>query len=145
MLTQAEFRSRSILRWLYGTRVGIALIFGTVLGVIVGLAIEAQTLYSATLDHINEFAVLRMLGSSSGYLYRIILTQAVLISVAGFAVGTLFVTLIGRLSQHTALPMVIPPQLILAMLIGSIIVGAASAIAAVVKVVRIDPATLLMR
>ena len=145
VLTQAEFRSRSILRWLYGTRVGIALIFGTVLGVIVGLAIEAQTLYSATLDHINEFAVLRMLGSSSGYLYRIILTQAVLISVAGFAVGTLFVTLIGRLSQHTALPMVIPPQLILAMLIGSIIVGAASAIAAVVKVVRIDPATLLMR
>ncbi len=145
VLTQAEFRSRSIVRWLYGTRVGIALIFGTVLGVIVGMAIEAQTLYSATLDHINEFAVLRMLGSSSSYLYRIILTQAALISLAGFAFGTACVLLVSRLSQHTALPMVIPAELIIATLIGSLVVGAVSAIAAVVKVLRIDPAAVLMR
>jgi putative ABC transport system permease protein len=145
VLTQAEFRSRSIIRWLYGTRVGIALIFGTVLGVIVGMAIEAQTLYSATLDHINEFAVLRMLGSSSSYLHRIILTQAALISLAGFALGTACVLLVSRLSQHTALPMVIPPELIVATLIGSLVVGVVSAIAAVVRVLRIDPAAVLMR
>jgi len=145
VLTQAEFRSRSIIRWLYGTRIGIALIFGTVLGVIVGMAIEAQTLYSATLDHINEFAVLRMLGSSSSYLYRIILMQAVLISLAGFALGMISVLLVARLSQHTALPMVVPPPLILATLVGSLVVGVVSAIAAVVKVLRIDPATILMR
>jgi len=145
VLTKAEFRQRSISHWLFGTRVGIALIFGTILGVIVGMAIEAQTLYSATLDHINEFAVLRMLGSSSSYLYRIILTQAALISVAGFALGTVCVVLISRWSQETALPMVVPLQLSIAMLIGSLAIGAFSAIAAVMKVLRIDPAAVLMR
>ena len=145
ILTKAEFRSRSISRWLYGTRVGIALIFGTTLGVIIGMVIEAQTLYSATLDHINEFAVLRMLGSSSGYLHRIILTQAALISLAGLALGMLCVLLVSCLSQHTALPMVIPRELVMATLIGSLAIGAVSAIAAVVKVLRIDPTVVLMR
>ncbi len=145
VLTKAEFRRRSISHWLFGTKVGISLIFGTVLGVIIGMVIVAQTLYSATLDHINEFAVLRMLGSAASYLYRIILTQAALISIAGFALGTLCVVLISRWSQQTALPMVVPAKLCIAMLIGSLAIGAFSAIAAVVKVLRFDPAIVLMR
>jgi putative ABC transport system permease protein len=145
VLTKAEFRRRSISHWLFGTKVGISLIFGTVLGVIIGMVIVAQTLYSATLDHISEFAVLRMLGSAASYLYRIILTQAALISIAGFALGTLCVVLVSRWSQQTALPMVVPAKLCIAMLIGSLAIGAFSAIAAVVKVVRFDFATVLMR
>jgi putative ABC transport system permease protein len=145
VLTKAEFRRRSISHWLFGTKVGISLIFGTVLGVIIGMVIVAQTLYSATLDHISEFAVLRMLGSAASYLYRIILTQAALISIAGFALGTICVVLVSRWSQQTALPMVVPAKLCIAMLIGSLAIGAFSAIAAVVKVVRFDFATVLMR
>ena len=145
VLTKAEFRRRSISHWLFGTKVGISLIFGTILGVIVGAVILAQTLYSATLDHINEFAVLRMLGSSSSYLTRIILTQAGVISIAGFALGMLCVVLVSRWSQQSPLPMVVPLHLCIAMLIGSLVIGAFSAIAAVVKVLRIDPAAVLMR
>jgi putative ABC transport system permease protein len=145
VLTKAEFRKRSISHWLFGTKVGVALIFGTILGVIVGMAIEAQTLYSATLDHIKEFAILRMFGSSAAYVYRIILTQAALISVAGFALGTVCAMLVSRWSQETALPMVVPLQLCIAMLFGSLAIGAFSAIAAVVKVLRFDPAAVLIR
>lgn len=145
VLTKAEFRQRSISHWLFRTGVGLALIFGTILGVVIGAVIEAQTLYSAALDHIKEFAVLRMLGSSAGYVYRIILVQASLISLAGFAFGALLVALVDRLSQQTALPMVVPPSLVLAMLVVSLAIGAFSTIIAVVKVLRVDPAAVLMR
>ncbi len=145
VLTSAEFRRRSLSHWLFRTGVGVALIFGTILGVVIGAVIEAQTLYSATLDHIKEFAVLRMLGSSAGYIYRIIVAQASLISFAGFALGALCVVLVDRLSQQTALPMVVPPSLFLAMLIASLAIGAFSAIIAVLKVLRVDPAAVLMR
>jgi putative ABC transport system permease protein len=145
VLTSAEFRHRSISHWLFRTGAGIALILGTILGVVVGVVIEAQTLYSATLDHIKEFAVLRMLGSSTSYIYRILLAQAALISLAGFALGTLCVVLVERWSQQTALPMVVPPLLCIAMLVVSLAIGAFSAITAVVKVLRIDPAAILMR
>jgi putative ABC transport system permease protein len=145
VLTSAEFRHRSISHWLFRTGAGIALMLGTILGVVIGVVIEAQTLYSATLDHIKEFAVLRMLGSSTSYIYRILLAQAALISLAGFALGTLCVVLVERWSQQTALPMVVPPLLCIAMLVVSLAIGAFSAITAVVKVLRIDPASILMR
>ena len=54
----------------------MALIGGAILGLIVGTVIVAQTLYSSTKDHLNEFATLRALGSSSGYIHRVILAQA---------------------------------------------------------------------
>jgi len=145
VLTSTEFRRRSISHWMFRTGVGLALIFGTILGVVIGAVIEAQTLYSAALDHIKEFAVLRMLGSSAAYVYRIILVQASLISLAGFTLGALLVALVDRLSQQTALPMVVPPSLFLAMLIVSLAIGAISTIIAVVKVLRVDPAAVLMR
>jgi putative ABC transport system permease protein len=145
VLTGDEFRRRSISHWLFRTGVGLALIFGTILGVVIGAVIEAQTLYSAALDHIKEFAVLRMLGSSAGYVYRIILVQACLISLAGFALGAVLVAIVDRLSQQTALPMVVPPSLFWAMLAVSLAIGAFSTIIAVVKVLRVDPAAVLMR
>jgi|JRHI01.1.fsa_nt_gi putative ABC transport system permease protein len=145
VLTTAEFRQRSIRHWLFRTGVGLALILGTILGVVIGVVIEAQTLYSATLDHIKEFAVLRMLGSSARYVYRIIVAQASMISVAGFALGALCVAVVDHLSQETALPMVVPPALFLAMLIVSLAIGAFSAVIAVLKVLRVDPASVLMR
>jgi len=145
VLTTAEFRQRSIRHWLFRTGVGLALIFGTILGVVIGVVIEAQTLYSATLDHIKEFAVLRMLGSSARYVYRIIVAQASMISVAGFALGALCVALVAHMSQETALPMVVPPALFVAMLIVSLAIGAFSAVIAVLKVLRVDPASVLMR
>jgi len=145
VLTKAEFRKRSISHWLFGTKVGVSLIFGTILGVIIGAVIVAQTLYSATLDHIKEFAVLRMLGSSASYLYLIILMQAAIISVIGFALGLVCVLLVSQWSQQSPLPMIVPPELRIVMLIVSLAIGGSSAIIAVLKVLRIDPAAVLMR
>ena len=54
----------------------MALLGGAVLGLIVGTVIVAQTLYSSTKDHLAEFATLRALGSSSGYINKVILMQA---------------------------------------------------------------------
>jgi putative ABC transport system permease protein len=69
VLTRAEFRDRSLDQWLYSTGAGVALIGGAILGLLVGTVIVAQTLYSSTKDHLNEFATLRALGSSSGYIW----------------------------------------------------------------------------
>lgn len=74
ILTKAEFRDRSLDQWLFSTGAGVALIGGALLGLLVGTVIVAQTLYSSTKDHLTEFATLRALGSSAGYIHRVILT-----------------------------------------------------------------------
>jgi putative ABC transport system permease protein len=69
VLTTAEFQERSRSYWLFGTGAGAALFAGAILGIIVGVVIVAQTLYSSTKDHLDEFATLRAMGSSNGYIY----------------------------------------------------------------------------
>ena len=73
VLTPDEFRSRSRSFWLFGTGAGAALFAGALLGMIVGTVIVAQTLYSSTKDHINEFATLRAIGSSGTYIHKVII------------------------------------------------------------------------
>ena len=78
VLTTAEFRDRSANFWLFGTGAGVALFAGALLGLIVGTVIVAQTLYSSTKDHLNEFATLRAIGSSGSYIHKVIILQALL-------------------------------------------------------------------
>ena len=111
VLTRAEFRQRSLNHWLFATGAGVALIGGAILGLVVGTVIVAQTLYSSTKDHLNEFATLRALGSSGGYIHRVILAQAGLSAVLGYVLGMTIALTIVLLSEHTALPIVMTPAL----------------------------------
>src|SRR2546421_118518 len=145
VLTTDEFRSRSRSFWLFGTGAGAALFAGALLGVIVGTVIVAQTLYSSTKDHLNEFATLRAMGSSNGYIYRVIIYQALLNAVIGFCIATGIGAIVVEITAKSALPIVITPWLIAALAVLTVAMCVASAIGAIVRVVRIDPATVFMR
>lgn len=145
VLTKEEFRDRSLKQWLFRTGAGAALIGGAFLGTLVGTVIVAQTLYSSTKDHLNEFATLRALGSSSAYIYRVILAQAGMSAVLGYVLGMMIAILIVVASHNTTLPLVMTP--LLAAMLFAVTVGmcAISAVSAIVKVTKIDPATVFNR
>lgn len=145
VLTRAEFRARSINHWMFSTGAGVALIGGAVLGLIVGTVIVAQTLYSSTKDHLSEFATLRALGSSSGYIHKVILMQAGLSAVFGYVLGMSIALTIVYLSEHTALPIIMSPGLAALLLALTFAMCAISAISAIGKVMRIDPAMVFNR
>lgn len=145
VLTSAEFRDRSRSFWLFGTGAGAALFAGALLGVIVGTVIVAQTLYSSTKDHLSEFATLRAMGSSNGYIYSVIIYQALLNAVIGFVIAAAIGYLVVEATAKSALPIVITPWLVAALFVLTVMMCVASAIGAIVRVVRIDPATVFMR
>jgi putative ABC transport system permease protein len=140
VLTPDEFRSRSRNFWLFGTGAGAALFAGALLGAIVGTVIIAQTLYSSTKDHLNEFATLRAIGSSNLYINKIIISQAVLSAVIGFAVAAGIGLVVVGMTAKTALPIVMTPELTCGLFLLTVLMCVTSSIAAVVQVVRIDPA-----
>ncbi|MBI2714856.1 MAG: ABC transporter permease [Rhizobiales bacterium] len=145
VLTSAEFRERSRLYWLFGTGAGAALFAGAILGIIVGTVIVGQTLYSSTKDHLDEFATLRAMGSSRGYIYSVIIYQALLNAVIGFGLATLIGFAVVRLTMNGALPVLITPTLILAMLVLTMIMCVVSALAAIFRVLRVDPVMVFTR
>ncbi|WP_045835032.1 ABC transporter permease [Hyphomicrobium sp. 99] len=145
VLTKDEFESRSLKQWLFRTGAGLALIGGAILGSLVGTVIVAQTLYSSTKDHIHEFATLRALGSSRGYIYKVILAQAGLSAIMGYVLGMVIALLILYLSRNSSLPLVMTPGLAFWLFALTLFMCAISALSAIVKVTKIDPATVFAR
>jgi len=145
VLTPAEFRERSRSYWLFGTGAGAALFAGAILAIIVGVVIVAQTLYSSTKDHLDEFATLRAMGSSNGYIYSVIIYQALLNAVIGFAFATLIGFTVVEFTRSGALPVLITPMLILAMFVLTVVMCIAAALGAIFRVVRIDPVMVFTR
>jgi putative ABC transport system permease protein len=140
VLTPQAFRGRSRDFWLFGTGAGAALFAGALLGVIVGTVIVAQTLYSSTKDHLNEFATLRAIGSSNGYIHKIIISQALLSAVISFTVAATIGLIVVAATAETALPILMTPELTACLFLLTVIMCVTSSIAAVVQVMRIDPA-----
>ena len=145
VLTKDEFESRSLKQWLFRTGAGLALIGGAILGSLVGTVIVAQTLYSSTKDHIHEFATLRALGSSKGYIHKVILAQAGLSAVMGYLLGMMIALLVLYASRNSSLPLVMTPGLAFWLFALTLFMCAISALSAIVKVTKIDPATVFAR
>ena len=82
---------------------------GALLGIIVGTVIVAQTLYSSTKDHLTEFATLRAIGSSSRYIHKVIICQALLSAVIGFCIAAGIGLIIVDATAESALPVLMTP------------------------------------
>ncbi len=145
VLTRQEFLDRSIQHWLFNTGAGLALIAGAGLGIIVGMVIVAQTLYASTKDHLNEFATLRALGAGAGYIHKVILCQALISAVIGYALGISVALLLVRSADGSALPLTMTNELAAALFVLTVVMCVVSAMAAIVKVTRIDPAMVFAR
>jgi putative ABC transport system permease protein len=78
-----EFSTGSRVYWLFRTKAGIALGYAALLGLIVGMVITAQTLYSATAASAKEFAILLALGIPRWRIMLLVLVQSFWVGVFG--------------------------------------------------------------
>ena len=60
---------------------------GSVLGFVVGVVICYQILYMDVMDHLPQFATLKAIGYRDGFLRRVVLQEALILSLAGFLPG----------------------------------------------------------
>jgi len=142
-LTPDQFSDQSRSFWLFGTGAGAALFAGALLSVIVGTAIVAQTLYSSTKEHLYEFATMRAIGASNGYIYKVIIWQALLNAFIGFGLAALIGVAVVHFTAKSALQIVITPGLMIELFVLTVVMCIVSAVAAIVRVVRVDPVIVL--
>lgn len=144
-LTPDQFRARSLNFWLYRTGAGAALVAGALLSIIVGTVIIAQTLYSSTKEHLYEFAMVRAIGASNRYIYRVIAIQALVNALIGLSVATVISIGVEHLTATSVAPVVITPALVAVAFALTLLMCIASGVASIVRIVRVDPVSVLTR
>lgn len=92
------------------TRTGLGISFGTatLLGLLVGVVMVAQTLYAMILDRLAEYGTLKAIGATDRQIYSILFSQAVILAIAGSMFGILAVALFQFLYSSPRAPILIP-------------------------------------
>jgi len=87
VMTQAELRAHERRYWEEATPIGFIFAFGSLMGLVVGMVIVYQILFSDIAGHLKEYATLKAMGYSGFYLSRVVLGAALILAVAGFIPG----------------------------------------------------------
>jgi putative ABC transport system permease protein len=126
--------------WMFGTGAGVTVLIAAGLGLLVGVVVVAQTIYAATVDHIREFGTLKAMGATNGYIYRVIVEQAVISAVGGYAVGMALAQTASALSQRGTTAILLPWPLTAALFAITVGMCVLASIVSINKVTRLDPA-----
>jgi putative ABC transport system permease protein len=87
VMTQAELRAHERRYWEEATPIGFIFAFGSLMGLVVGMVIVYQILFSDIASHLKEYATLKAMGYSGFYLARVVLGAALILAIAGFLPG----------------------------------------------------------
>ncbi len=140
-LTQDELTTLTQDYWRKSTGVGFILGLGAVVGVVVGIVVVGQILYSSVTDHLREFGTLKAMGSSDWFIYKIILEQALWMAVLGYLPGMGLVLLVGSWTQKAqAVQILVGPMTAGGVFGLTVLMCCGAAIFAIQKVTRLDPA-----
>jgi len=141
VLTKADFVNREVAYWNRATPIGYVFAFGAIMGFVVGAIIVYQILFADVSEHLGEYATLRAMGYSNGFVSGIVLQQAAILGVLGFIPGLLAAhVLYGRAAAATFLPLAVTPERAGTVFAMTLAMCAISGLLAVRKVRRLDPA-----
>jgi putative ABC transport system permease protein len=125
--------------WLKRTGLGISFGASTVLGLLVGLIIVAQTMYAAVLDRIPEFAALKAMGARSGQLYKILLSQAMILASLATLLGVSLVACVQWVFSTPRAPIFLPWWLVLSSSLLVLVMALASSVLPFRRIRAVDP------
>lgn len=141
VMTRGEFVAREKAYWNGATPIGYIFAFGAIMGFVVGAIIVYQILFADVTEHLAEYATLRAMGYPSRFVAGIVLQQAAILGALGFLPGLAAVTwLYGRAAAATNLPLHVTPERALGVFAMTLGMCAISALLAIRKLRRIDPA-----
>jgi putative ABC transport system permease protein len=141
--TRAQFAKRTRDYWDKRTGVGAGFFTTAVMGILVGLVVVGQILYNGTLEHLKEYGTMKAMGAENGAIVRVILYQAGISAGIGYVLGgSLALLARAAMLAGTTLVVILSPSLLAATLLVTLAMCAMAATLSVIKVLRLDPATV---
>jgi putative ABC transport system permease protein len=138
--TKEDWASRSRAYWVVSTGLGMNMGVTVFLGVLVGVVVVGQTLYTSAVEHVKEFGTVKAIGGSNWDIYRILGEQAVIAAVVGFALGGLLSLAMRPAMAKLYLNVLISPAFAATVFVGTVVMCLGAAMLSFRRVAGIDPA-----
>ncbi len=139
-LTTDGWRRKQQDYWMFGTGAGVSVLIAAGLGLLVGVVVVAQTIYAATVDHMREYGTLKAMGATNAYIYRVIVRQAAISGLLGYAIAIVVALGVSRASLAGTTAIIIPPSLAAILFVLTLAMCIGASVVSIDKVTRIDPA-----
>jgi len=136
----AEFSAMTRHYWMFTTGAGVAVLMAAALGLIVGIAVVAQTIYATTMDHIREYGTLKAMGAPNRYVLSVILTQAAIAAFLGYTVGMTVSLFVVRGGESGGANILLSWQTAVGMFFLTLAMCLSAAVVSVNKIFSLDPA-----
>jgi len=140
VFSRAEWARRSRDYWVASTGLGMSMGVTVFLGVLVGIVIVAQTLYTSAVEHVKEFGTVKAIGGSNLDIYRILGEQALIAAVVGFVLGAAISYAVRPAMAGLHLNVLLVPGFTATVFVGTVLMCLGAAMVSFRRVATIDPA-----
>jgi putative ABC transport system permease protein len=138
--TKAEWARRSRTYWIVSTGLGMNMGVTVFLGILVGIVVVAQTLYTSAVEHVKEFGTVKAMGGSNWDIYRILGEQALIAAVLGYGLGGLICLALRPAMARLSLNVLVSGEFAAAVFLGTVLMCLGAAMLSFRRVADIDPA-----
>jgi len=138
--TSWGFQKLTVNYYVKNTGILINFAVAIILGFIIGIAIAGQTFYNFTVDNLPYFATFKAMGADNSLLVRMILIQALMVSVISWGIGIGATAIFGYVSKGTELSFSLPFFLYLFSGLAMLFICFLAALFSMHKVAGVDPA-----
>lgn len=139
--TEEEFKWSTI-DWFF-RNTGIPTVMGITvfIGLVVGMAISAQTFYSFVIENMRFLGALKAMGTPTPQLCRMLLFQSLAVGLIGYGIGVGITVLFGRMALSTrSIPYFMPWQVPAAVLAVVLLISGVAALSGIFRIARLEPA-----
>jgi putative ABC transport system permease protein len=140
IFTKEEWAASCRHYWIEKTGLGLNIFLTIFLGCLVGVVVVAQTLYAATMEHLEEFGTIKAIGGTNADIYRILAKQSCIAAFVGFALSLLPAFGLRAVAAGAGLTIRISPELGAAVLAGTVVLCIGAGAISFRKIAKIDPA-----
>jgi putative ABC transport system permease protein len=138
--TKEEFSKKSQDYWLNATGAGPALAMAAMMGLIVGVVVAGQVLYTSTLEHIKEYGTLKAMGASNVQVSGAIVSQAVLGALPAHVIAGGLVMIAQRFIGGKGIHLSLTLEMYCFLGFMTVVVCIAASMLSVWRVTRVEPA-----
>lgn len=138
IMTSAELRHAEVTHFMQRTPVGMVFGMGAVVAALVGSLIVGVTMFSSVVDRTRDFGTLLAIGATRRDLFALLMAQALVFFVVGTSLGLAVFALVKHYASSA--PMLAPPWLLALVAVGSLVSCLLASVAAIRRVLSIDPA-----